>query len=218
MPVNQERGTGDSCCRPPSPDAVPLLDELEEGLEDGPVPPPAEPLAEPTTGLKELTEQIQVVMQRLDERAHAAAELLSTTTVTGQDEPTSFSSQLTPMQRLLEQTAESSSQATPLPAPPVTRWSRIIGAVGKNASTLAGTSVLSPFLHIGSVIALAAMIDKKSAVQLFERHLCLFILTFGFVAAKITNQLVIAHMTKSEMYLYNTAFISPALRFLDQMF
>ncbi|RMB96258.1 hypothetical protein DUI87_27321 [Hirundo rustica rustica] len=126
-PVNQERGTGDSCCRPPSPDAVPLPDELEEGLEDGPVPPPAEPLAEPTIGLKELTEQIQVVMQRLDERAHAAAELLSTATVTGQDEPTSFSSQLTPMQRLLEQTAESSSQATPLPAPPVTRWSRIIG-------------------------------------------------------------------------------------------
>ncbi|RMB96160.1 hypothetical protein DUI87_27221 [Hirundo rustica rustica] len=126
MPVNQERGTGDSCCRPPSPDAVPLPDELEEGLEDGPVPPPAEPLAEPTIGLKELTEQIQVVMQRLDERAHAAAELLSTTTVTGQDEPTSFSSQLTPMQRLLEQTAESSSQATPAPAPPVTRWSRII--------------------------------------------------------------------------------------------
>ncbi|RMB96292.1 hypothetical protein DUI87_27355 [Hirundo rustica rustica] len=53
------------------------------------------------------------------------------------------------------------------------------GAVGKNASTLAGTSVLSPFLHIGSVIALAAMIYKKSAVQLFERHLCLYTLTLA---------------------------------------
>ncbi|RMC19663.1 hypothetical protein DUI87_03226 [Hirundo rustica rustica] len=75
-------------------------------------------------------------------------------------------------------------------------------AVGKNGSTLAGTSVLSPFLHIGSVIALAAMIYKKSAVQLFERHLCLYILTFGFVPAKITNQLVVAHMTKSEIALH----------------
>ncbi|RMC03971.1 hypothetical protein DUI87_19308 [Hirundo rustica rustica] len=32
--------------------------------------------------------------------------------------------------------------------------------------------------------------------QLFERHLCLYILTFGSVAAKITNQLVVAHVTK----------------------
>ncbi|RMC04364.1 hypothetical protein DUI87_19183 [Hirundo rustica rustica] len=68
--------------------------------------------------------------------------------------------------------------------------------LAKKRSTLAGTSVLSPFLHIGSVIALAAMIYKKSAVQLFERHLCLYILTFGFVAAKIKNQLVVAHVTK----------------------
>ncbi|RMB92614.1 hypothetical protein DUI87_30923 [Hirundo rustica rustica] len=68
------------------------------------------------------------------------------------------------------------------------------------------------------MIVLAAMIYKKSAVQLFERHLCLYILTFGLVSAKITNQLVVAHMTKSEMYLYDTAFIGPALLFLDQCF
>lgn len=55
-----------------------------------------------------------------------------------------------------------------------------------------GTSVLSPFLHIGSVIALAVMIYKKSAVQLFEKHPCLYILTFGFVSAKITNKLVVS--------------------------
>ncbi|XP_039923511.1 uncharacterized protein LOC120754224 [Hirundo rustica] len=29
-PVDQERGTRDPCCRPPSPDNVPLPDELEE--------------------------------------------------------------------------------------------------------------------------------------------------------------------------------------------
>uniref|UniRef100_A0ACB8F6F2 Choline/ethanolaminephosphotransferase 1 n=1 Tax=Sphaerodactylus townsendi TaxID=933632 RepID=A0ACB8F6F2_9SAUR len=92
------------------------------------------------------------------------------------------------------------------------------GGVGKNGSTIAGTSVLSPFLHIGSVIALAAMIYKKSAVELFEKHPCLYILTFGFVSAKITNKLVVAHMTKSEMHLHDTAFIGPALLFLDQYF
>ncbi|RMC19620.1 hypothetical protein DUI87_03180 [Hirundo rustica rustica] len=112
-------------CRATS-DAVLLPEELEEGFEDGQVLPPAEPPAEPTIGLKELTEQIQVVMQCLDETAQAAAELLlertqelSTATVNFQDEPTSFNSQLTPMQQLLEQTAESSPQATPSPAPPL---------------------------------------------------------------------------------------------------
>ncbi|RMB96012.1 hypothetical protein DUI87_27451 [Hirundo rustica rustica] len=74
--------------------------------------------------------------------------------------------------------------------------------LAKKGSTSAGTSVLSPFPHIGSVIALAAMIYKKSAVELFERHLCLYILTFGFVSAKITNQLVAAHMAKSEILIH----------------
>lgn len=92
------------------------------------------------------------------------------------------------------------------------------GGVGKNGSTIAGTSVLSPVLHIGSVIVLAAMICKKSAVQLFEKHPCLYILTFGLVSAKVTNKLVVAHMTKSEMHLHDSAFTGPALLFLDQYF
>ncbi|RMB89481.1 hypothetical protein DUI87_34142 [Hirundo rustica rustica] len=118
-PVNQERGTRDPCCRPPSPDADPLPDKLEEDLDDG-----AEPLAEPMIGLKELTDQIQAVMQRLKERGQAATKLLlekaqelPTINAKNQEEPTSFSSQLTPMQQLLEQTAQSSPQATPSPAP-----------------------------------------------------------------------------------------------------
>lgn len=57
---------------------------------------------------------------------------------------------------------------------------------------LQGTSVLSPVLHIGSVIILAMMIYKKSAVQLFEKHPCLYILAFGCVSAKITNKLVVS--------------------------
>ncbi|RMC21766.1 hypothetical protein DUI87_02635 [Hirundo rustica rustica] len=132
IPVDQERGTRDPCCRPPSPDNVPLPDKLED---DGAVLSPAETPAEPTIGLKELTDQIQAVMQCLDD----------------------------------------------------------------------------------SMIALAAMIYKKFAVQLFERHLCFCILTFGFMSAKITNKLVVAHITKSEMYLYDTAFTGPALLFHDQV-
>ncbi|KAG7319374.1 hypothetical protein KOW79_017848 [Hemibagrus wyckioides] len=101
-----------------------------------------------------------------------------------------------------------------------TNYFRVIftGGVGKNGSTIAGTSVLSPVLHIGSVILLAMMIYKKSAVQLFEKHPCLYILAFGFVSAKITNKLVVAHMTKSEMHLHDVAFLGPGLLFLDQYF
>ncbi|KAF5885458.1 choline/ethanolaminephosphotransferase 1, partial [Clarias magur] len=101
-----------------------------------------------------------------------------------------------------------------------TNYFRVIftGGVGKNGSTIAGTSVLSPVLHIGSVIALAMMIYKKSAIQLFEKHPCLYILAFGFVSAKITNKLVVAHMTKSEMHLNDVAFLGPGLLFLNQYF
>ncbi|XP_004844910.1 cholinephosphotransferase 1 [Heterocephalus glaber] len=92
------------------------------------------------------------------------------------------------------------------------------GGVGKNGSTVAGTSVLSPGLHIGLTIVLAVMIYKKSAANVFEKHPCLYTLMFGCVFAKVAQKLVIAHMTKSELYLQDTIFIGPGLLFLDQYF
>ncbi|ERE89541.1 cholinephosphotransferase 1-like protein [Cricetulus griseus] len=65
------------------------------------------------------------------------------------------------------------------------------GGVGKNGSTIAGTSVLSPGLHIGLIIILAIMIYKKSATNVFERHPCLYTLMFGCVFAKIAQKLVV---------------------------
>ncbi|XP_077197075.1 cholinephosphotransferase 1-like [Paroedura picta] len=90
------------------------------------------------------------------------------------------------------------------------------GGIGKNGSTIAGTSVLSPGLHIALIIILALMIYKKSTTHVFEKHPCLYALTFGFVCAKITQKLVVAHITKSEMILPDTAFIGPGLLFLNQ--
>ncbi|XP_053318580.1 cholinephosphotransferase 1 [Spea bombifrons] len=92
------------------------------------------------------------------------------------------------------------------------------GGVGKNGSTVAGTSVLFPGLHIGLVLLLALMIYKKSTSDLFYQHPSLYTLTFGFVSAKITIKLVVAHMSKSEIYLQDTAFIGPGLLFLNQYF
>ncbi|XP_078732885.1 cholinephosphotransferase 1-like [Lampetra fluviatilis] len=92
------------------------------------------------------------------------------------------------------------------------------GGVGRNGSTVAGTSVISPGFHIGSVMALAGMIAKKSAVGLLQAHPCAYALTFGLVATKITCKLVVAHMTRTEMFLLDSAFMGPGLLFLDQYF
>uniref|UniRef100_A0A8C8U7M4 diacylglycerol cholinephosphotransferase n=1 Tax=Peromyscus maniculatus bairdii TaxID=230844 RepID=A0A8C8U7M4_PERMB len=93
------------------------------------------------------------------------------------------------------------------------------GCVGKKGSAIAGSSVLSPGLHIGLIIILAIMIYKKSsATNVFEKHPCLYTLMFGCVFAKVAQKLVIAHMTKSELYLQDTVFVGPGLMFLDQYF
>ncbi|NWW38773.1 CHPT1 Cholinephosphotransferase, partial [Panurus biarmicus] len=94
------------------------------------------------------------------------------------------------------------------------------GGVGKNGSTIAGTSVLSPGLHIGLLITLAVTIYKKSTTQLFEKHSCLYVLTFGLVNAKISQKLVVRFFffSKFEVSLQDSAFIGPGLLFLDQYF
>ncbi|XP_063973008.1 choline/ethanolaminephosphotransferase 1 isoform X2 [Diachasmimorpha longicaudata] len=92
------------------------------------------------------------------------------------------------------------------------------GGVGKNGSTVAGTSVLSPIIPFGFVVVPAYIIYRKSAENVYETHPALYILAFGMVAAKVTNRLVVAHMTKSEMKYLDTALIGPCMLFLNQYF
>ncbi|XP_053092498.1 choline/ethanolaminephosphotransferase 1a [Pangasianodon hypophthalmus] len=101
-----------------------------------------------------------------------------------------------------------------------TNYFRVIfsGGMGKNGSTIAGTSVLSPAFHIAVVLVLAVLVYKMSAEQLFEKNPCLFVLAFGFGSAKLTNRLVVAHMTKSEMQRSDAAFVAPLLLVINQYF
>ncbi|XP_046429752.1 cholinephosphotransferase 1 isoform X2 [Neodiprion virginianus] len=92
------------------------------------------------------------------------------------------------------------------------------GGVGKNGSTIAGTSVLSPIIPFSFVVVPAFIIYRKSAENVYENHPALYILAFGMVAAKVTNRLVVAHMTKNEMQYLDTALIGPAMLFLNQYF
>ncbi|XP_034651799.1 cholinephosphotransferase 1 isoform X3 [Drosophila subobscura] len=92
------------------------------------------------------------------------------------------------------------------------------GGSGKNGSSVAGTSVLSPSIPLTLVVLPALIIAQKSPENLFTEHASVYIMAFGMVAAKITNKLVIAHMTKAEMEYLDWSLLGPALLFLNQYF
>ncbi|XP_059059475.1 cholinephosphotransferase 1 isoform X1 [Achroia grisella] len=92
------------------------------------------------------------------------------------------------------------------------------GGVGKNGSTVAGTSILSPVIPFSLVVVPAFIIFQKSESQVYENHPALYIMAFGMVAAKVTNRLVVAHMTKSEMEYYDWSLLGPSMLFLNQYF
>jgi len=94
----------------------------------------------------------------------------------------------------------------------------LIGGVGKNGSSVAGTSVLSPAIPLLLVILPAFIISCKSTENIYETHPVLYIMAFGLVTAKITNKLVIAHMTKSPIEYVDSTLIGPAMLFLNQYF
>nr|CAD7577192.1 unnamed protein product [Timema californicum] len=81
-----------------------------------------------------------------------------------------------------------------------------------------GTSVLSPIIPFSMVVVPAFIIYRKSVEHVYENHPVLYILAFGMVAAKVTNRLVVAHMSKSELEYLDSSLIGPAMLFLNQYF
>lgn len=94
------------------------------------------------------------------------------------------------------------------------------GGSGKNGSTVAGTSVISPVLPFLFIIVPAYVIAIKSKSGVYESHPTLYMITFGILFAKITNKLVIAHLSKSQMDSFWTepGMCGPAILFLNQYF
>ena len=81
-----------------------------------------------------------------------------------------------------------------------------------------GTSVLSPIIPISLVLLPAYIIHQKSPDHIFESQPVLYVMAFGLVAAKVTNKLVVAHMTKSELEYLDWSLAGPAMLFLNQYF
>ncbi|XP_066254004.1 choline/ethanolaminephosphotransferase 1 isoform X6 [Euwallacea similis] len=95
----------------------------------------------------------------------------------------------------------------------------LISAIfGPSIWSVKGTSVLSPIIPILLVVLPAFIIYKKSEQEIYQNHPVLYIFAFGLVAAKVTNRLVVAHMTKSEMQMWDYSLIGPAMLFFNQYF
>uniref|UniRef100_A0A915B9X2 diacylglycerol cholinephosphotransferase n=1 Tax=Parascaris univalens TaxID=6257 RepID=A0A915B9X2_PARUN len=92
------------------------------------------------------------------------------------------------------------------------------GGIGKNGSTVAGTSVIFPLFPLLAVIVPFCMIYSKSTSGVYDEHTTMFALCFGAVAAKATNRLVIAHMSRSELSLWDWIYLSPIVMMLNQYY
>lgn len=88
------------------------------------------------------------------------------------------------------------------------------GGKGKNGSTVAGTSVLSPLFPI-TFMLLTAYLTARTSSSLFQKHPCLFVLAFGMACSKITIKLVVGCMTRSPVEVKDSTMIGGILHILN---
>jgi len=83
------------------------------------------------------------------------------------------------------------------------------GGAGKNGSTVAGTSVLTPAVPLLLVVGSGTYIAVNSTEDVFGQHPILYIISFGLICTKITNKLIVAHMSKSELDTTDVSMLVP---------
>lgn len=98
-------------------------------------------------------------------------------------------------------------------------YKRIVkGGIGLNGTTVAETSVLSPGMPLILLTTLILLIHLKSGSKLMEKYPVLFSVTIGICYAKISNKLIVAHMTKSTLTVIDKSWAGPGVIFLNQYF
>ncbi|XP_065835204.1 choline/ethanolaminephosphotransferase 1-like [Oscarella lobularis] len=90
------------------------------------------------------------------------------------------------------------------------------GGQGKNGSTVADTSVLSPAFPMAFLLFTAYTLYLHSTI--FHDYSSVFVFTFGVAGAKASNNLVIAHMSKSPIGLFDRCLIGPLLMLMNLYF
>jgi hypothetical protein len=89
---------------------------------------------------------------------------------------------------------------------------------GKNGCTVADTSVIFPLFPLLAVCLPFCMIYSKPGTTVYDDNITLFSLCFAAVGAKATNRLVIAHMSRSELSIWDWIYLSPLLMFINQYY
>ncbi|CAH8467915.1 unnamed protein product [Schistosoma mattheei] len=92
------------------------------------------------------------------------------------------------------------------------------GGCGKYGTTVANTSVLFPVCPLTLALGFPVLVAINSPVNLYHQSPFIFLLTFGIVSAKVSQRLVIAHMTKSAIYLFDAVMFGAALLVINQYF
>ena len=94
----------------------------------------------------------------------------------------------------------------------------LTGGVGRNGSSVAGTSVLSPSIPLMLFVIQAVMIWQKSPTGLYENYSCLYLLLTGLIATKITIRLIVCHMSRSEIGYLDSSMLGLLALMLNQYF
>ena len=88
---------------------------------------------------------------------------------------------------------------------------------GKNGTTVAGTSTITPLVPLTFVILSTIYIAYNSKENILQTNSLKFIMTFGIIFSKITNKLIVSQMTKSALPYFDIAFLAPVMMFLNQL-
>lgn len=93
------------------------------------------------------------------------------------------------------------------------------GGCGKNGATIADTSVLSPGIPVLVISYMFYKVLSETTSGLFENNTVLFMMVTGLTFTKLTNELVIAHMTKSPpVLMIDSIMLGPAALIINQFF
>ncbi|GMR61045.1 hypothetical protein PMAYCL1PPCAC_31240, partial [Pristionchus mayeri] len=90
--------------------------------------------------------------------------------------------------------------------------------VGKNGSTVADTSVLFPLFPLMLVCIPFCMIYARADSLVYVENITLFCIAFGAVSSKMAMRVVIGHMSKTELILWDWIFLSPIAIMLNQYY
>lgn len=62
------------------------------------------------------------------------------------------------------------------------------------------------------------MIYSKSQSKIYDQNITMLCLCFGAIAAKATNRLIIAHMSRSELQFWDWIYLCPLAMILNQYY